>query len=73
MNMLLGLQIVYSPVAREVRTWFTVERTAIKKRRRGWRVVKHHIDRPGCYRMGNTLVMHPDVYAAINKTIKEQP
>ena len=56
-----GLKIIASTMAREVRDEWKVERHPTLKKRRNWRVVKHHIDRAGCYRMGNTLIMHPEL------------
>ena len=56
-----GLNIVLHPLAREVRDEWRVERHPIPKRRRRWRVVKHRIDRPGAYQIGNTIYMHPDL------------
>lgn len=58
---LFGLMVVPHRLAREVRDEWRVEAHPIPKRRRRWRVVKHHIDRPGAYRAGNTLFVHPDL------------
>lgn len=70
-----GMSVVLNPLAREVRTEHRVERNAIRKRRRNWRVVVHHIDRPGCYVIGgHTLVVHPDLKAALMaQASKEHP
>jgi len=67
-----GIPIMVNELAREVRDEFKVERNPIPKRRRGWRVVKHHIDRPGCYQMGGTFVMHPEVYQRLVAQSKER-
>lgn len=67
MSALLGMRVVSSLLARDVRDEFRVERNPIKKRRRGWLVVKHRIDRPGCYRVGDTLYMHPDLIARLQR------
>lgn len=56
-----GLNIVPHTLAREVRDEWKVERHTIPKRRRQWHVVKHRIDRPGAYQIGNTIYMHPEL------------
>lgn len=61
----MGLKIIPHALAREVRDEFRVERHPTAKRRRRWRVVKHHIDRPGCYQVGNVLYMHPELLARL--------
>ena len=62
---MFGLLIVPHPLARERRVEWKVEPWPIKKRRRNWRVVKHHIDQPGVYQVGNTIYMHPDLVAKL--------
>lgn len=62
---LYGMKVVSTPLAREVRDEWRVERHPLPKRRRQWRVVKHHIDKPGCYRVGDTFYMHPDIVAQL--------
>ena len=62
-----GKPIYPSEFAREVRDEFRVERMPIAKRRRNWRVVKHHIDRPGCFMTANAIFMHPDLIAKLPK------
>lgn len=59
--MLAGMRVVSHPLARDVRDLWKVERHPIPKKRRNWRVVKHHIDRPGCYQVVDTFYMHPDL------------
>jgi hypothetical protein len=59
--MLAGMRVVPHPLAREVRDEWKVERHPTPKKRRQWRVVKHHIDRPGCYQVGDTFYMHPEL------------
>lgn len=60
---MFGMGILVSPLARETRTEFKVTTWATRnKKRKNWRVLRVEINRPGMYRMGNTLVMHPDVY-----------
>lgn len=53
--MIGGLNIVPHVLAMESR--MVVQRHAIKKRRRNWRVVR--VQRPGCWQIGNTLYVHP--------------
>lgn len=60
-----GMNIVSHPLAREVRDEWRVERHPIPKHRRGWRVVKHRIDRPGAYMVGTTIYMHPELVAQL--------
>jgi hypothetical protein len=57
----LGLNVVPSPYAVEARNEFHVEIHPIKKRRRGWRVVRHYIVKPAVFRIGDTLYVHPDL------------
>ncbi len=61
------IKIVSHPLAREVRDEWKVEAHPTQKRRRGWRVVKHHIDRPGCYQVRDVLYMHPDLVAKLKE------
>jgi NAD-dependent oxidoreductase involved in siderophore biosynthesis len=61
MHGLTGMRIVPHLLAREVRDEWKVERHPIPKKRKQWSVVKHHIDRPGCYQIGNTFYMHPEL------------
>lgn len=65
--MLGDVKIVPHALAREVRDEWKVESHPIKKRRRNWRVVKRHIDRPGAYRVGNTIYLHPDLFEAMKQ------
>ena len=65
--MLGDVKIVPHALAREVRDEWMVEAHPIKKRRRNWRVVKRCIDRPGAYRVGNTIYLHPDLFEAMKK------
>lgn len=69
MNNLFGMRVVSHPLAREVRDEWKVEPWPIKKHRRGWRVVKHHIDRPGCYQVGDTLYMHPELVTKLRENV----
>lgn len=63
-----GLRIITNTLAREVRTEFKVAPWPTRKKRRGWKVQRIEINRPGCYRMGDTLVMHPDLYEKLRAT-----
>jgi hypothetical protein len=65
---MFGLQIVSAPQAREIRDEWRVERHPIKKRRRQWRVVKHRIDRPGAYQIGDVIYMHPDLIVKLKNS-----
>ena len=60
-----GVQIISSPLAREIRTEFKVAAWPTRKKRKGWMVQRVEINRPGCYRMGDMLVMHPDLIARL--------
>lgn len=62
---MLGVKIVAHALAREVSDEWHIERHPIKKRRKNWRVVKHHIDRPGAYQVGDVIYMHPDLVAQL--------
>ena len=67
MNSFNGHPIVSSPLA--VSPKWVVEKMPIRKRRRNWRVAK--IEIPACYRMGNTLVMHPALIAQLRNHNKD--
>lgn len=60
-----GLRIVSHNLASEVRDEWRVERHPTKKKRRNWRAVKHRIDRPCAYRVGDVIYMHPDLVAKL--------
>lgn len=62
---MIGVKIVPHAMAREVRDEWRVEPHPTRKRRRNWRVVRHHIDRPGAYQIGSTIYMHPDLVAIL--------
>jgi hypothetical protein len=59
--MIDGMSIVASPLARDIRTVWKVERHPIPKRRKQWCVVKSTIDQPGMYIIGMTAFVHPDL------------
>lgn len=57
-----GVRFVTSPFALQQHTEYRIERCAIKKRRRGYRVRKHQWTTPGCYQLADgSLVLHPDL------------
>lgn len=60
-----GIKIVPHMLARDIRDEWKVERNPIKKRRRNWRVVKYHIDRPGAFMAGDVCFMHPELIAKL--------
>lgn len=64
-----GLRIVAHPLAREVRDEWRVEAMPIRKRRNNWRVVKHRIDRPGMYQVGNTIYAHPEIVEQLRRAV----
>ena len=66
---MFGMNIVSTPMAREVRTEWRVERHPTKKSRKQWRVVKHEINRPGAYQSGNTIYAHPDVIEQLRHAV----
>lgn len=57
MIFLHGMNIVPHSLAVDQR--MEVQRHPIKKRRRNWRVVR--VERPGCWQIGNTFYMHPEL------------
>ena len=65
-----GFQIIPHPLARDVLDVWRVEKNPVLKRRRNWRVVKHRIDRPGAYRIGSVIYMHPDLVKELQRTIE---
>ncbi len=69
-NGMFGVNIVSSPMAREVRDEWVVKAHSIRKRRRSWCVVRVHIDRPGAYQCGNVIYMHPDLIAKLPRTLE---
>lgn len=66
MNAFLGIGVVSSPDAVERKTVFKVTRWQTRdKRRKNWRVMAIHTSRPTCFTVGQTLVMHPSLYAKL--------
>jgi hypothetical protein len=67
---LFGLKVVESDLARERRTEFKVATWATRdKKRRNWRVLRVEIDRPGCFQVGSTLFVHPELARSLTKSI----
>ena len=64
---LLGMTIIPSELARDIRTEFKVARCGRRdKKRKRWYVQRIEINRPGCWQIGSdTLVMHPDLIAKL--------
>ena len=67
-SFLFGMRIVSHELARDRRTLFQVTPWgARKKKRKGWRVTEVTIDRPACFKVGDTLYMHPELIAKLPK------
>jgi hypothetical protein len=63
---LAGLKIVPHKLARDIRTEFKVTRWATRdKKRKNWRVMRIEINRPGCWRICDTLYIHPELIAKL--------
>ncbi len=61
---LYGMKVVSTPHAQERK--FEVQRHPIKKRRRNWCVVR--VMQPGCFQVGSTFFMHPELYEKLRQT-----
>lgn len=65
----MGLKVVPHQLAIEVRTEFKVTSCSTRyKKRKGWRVLRTEVRRPGCFQVGDTLYMHPDLVAKLKQT-----
>lgn len=64
---LLGMRIVTTPMARDIRTEFKVQRLGGNRRRKRWFVQRVEINRPAVLQSGNTLFMHPDLFALLKE------
>ena len=63
---MLGLKIVPNTLARDVRTEFKVARCEpYNRKRKRYYVQRIEINRAGCWRVGDTLYMHPELIAAM--------
>ena len=69
---MFGLKIFANPLVREVRDEWTVEPMPIKKRRRNWRMVKRHIDRPSVIQMGDVFFAHPEIIEKLKQVHNEK-
>lgn len=67
---LAGLTVIPHPLATKRTDRFSVERTAIRKRRKGWRVVKTTTGAPAMIVVGGTVYMHPLAYAQLKESTK---
>jgi hypothetical protein len=67
MNLLSGIRIVPNKLALDVRFEWKVERHPTPKKRRQWRVVKHRIELPGCYQVGDMFYVHPELIERLRK------
>lgn len=64
--MFAGMKIVPHELARDVRTEFKAVTWATRdKKRRNWRVMRLEINRPGCWQVGDTFYMHPELIAKL--------
>lgn len=63
---MLGLKIVPHTLARDVRTEFKVARCGpYNRKRKRYYVLRVEINRPGCWQVGDTLYMHPELIAKL--------
>ena len=61
-----GLRVIVNPLIVEVKIQHDLVQN-VKRRRKRWSVQRIKSERPGCYQIGDTLVMHTDIYNAIPK------
>lgn len=66
-----GMQIVPYPLAIEHYTEFVVIFTSHRRRKR-YQVYALHRTRPACWRIGETLLMHPALIEHMNKSISDK-
>ncbi len=62
--MLHGLRVVPHGLAETVRVQYTVERIALRRRRRYY-VKRTEVREPGCFQAGDVLYMHPKLVAQL--------
>ncbi len=63
-----GLFVVATEMARDVRTEFRVARCGRwNRKRKRYFVERIEINRPGCYKAGNRLYMHPTLVENLKK------
>lgn len=66
--MFRGVQVRTSDLCVTEHTRWKVEPMPIRKRRRGWRVVRHTEWYPTAYRLADgSLVVHPKIYELMNQ------
>jgi hypothetical protein len=65
MSPLFGLSVVSHPLAERAVKKARIERTAVKKRRRGWKLTYETKREPCVFQAGNTIYMHPKLYQAL--------
>ncbi len=63
------VNIVQHILAREYRYEYCLRR--LNKKRKNWRVVRVEFSKPGAYQIGNTIYMHPELYAKLEGITKE--
>ena len=59
MNALNGVKVVSSSLAIELTHEFRIEKHPIQKRRKQWRIVKHHIEIPKAFMINGICYMYP--------------
>lgn len=68
--MLNGLRVVSSPNAERITKHARIERTAVKKRRRGWCLTYETKREPCAFVVGDTIYMHPIAISALRAASK---
>ena len=63
----LGLNIVQTPLCETVKVSRVVMRHPIRKRRRNWSIKRVETKVPTIMTSGNTVYMHPSLYAQLRK------
>lgn len=58
-----GVRVFESSFATSIK--WVIEKHPIKKKRRGWRVVRKTV--PGCWKVGDDLYMHPVLLAKLRE------
>lgn len=67
MNTLLGLRVVESPMAYTWNVWHEVHALPIRKRRRGYRVVRCEKREPAMLQFGDVVYVPPEAMAQLRK------
>ena len=64
--MAIHIRVHSNPLCERVVVSWHIERHAMKKRRRNWRVVRHEVRIPCAYKLADgSVVMHPTLYAQL--------